>query len=127
MTGNELLKYALDLCGLTKDNSEIPSDAMDLKQRAVSLINIVIAENAVIDCRIRKAEHTVARIRTLDDNIDCSDVIAHSVLPYGLARLFALGEDDALASGFNKLYNDARESAVKYGKAKAEAMTEVYQ
>ncbi len=126
MTGNELLISSLDLCGLLKENSEIPNDANDLKQRALSLINIVIAENSVIDSRIRRAEHTVARIKTLDDVIDCSDIISHSVLPYGLARLFMLGEDDSLASSFNKLYIDARENAIKFGKATVEAITEVY-
>lgn len=127
MTGRELLIYSLNLCGLMKNNAEIPNDAKDLEQRSVSLINIVIAENAVTDCRIRKIPHSVARIRTLEDVIDCSDIICRSVLPYGLARLFMLGEDDALASGFNKLYNEAREKAIGYGKAKAEKITEVYQ
>lgn len=126
MTGNELLLSSLDLCGLLKENSVIPHDARDLKQRAVSLINIVIAENAVIDCRIRKSEHTVARITSLDDVIDCSDVICRSVLPYGLARLFMLGEDDSLASSFNKLYVNAQENALGFGKATVEAITEVY-
>lgn len=127
MTGQEIFVYALDLCGLVKENSEIPSDAADLKQRAVSLLNIVIAENAVIDGRIKKAEHKVAKISSLEDTVDCCDIICSSVLPYGLARLMMLGEDDRLAADFNKLYSEARLNAISFGKAASGAITGVYE
>ena len=117
----------MDLCGLMREDAEIPSDAADLQQRAVSLINIVIAENAILDSRIRKAEHSVARITDLSDRIDCSDIIARSVLPYGLARLLMLGDDDALAADMNKLYTEARNNAISYGKAVIGQITGVYE
>ncbi len=127
MTGQELFIYAMDLCGLMREDSAIPSDAADLQQRAVSLINIVIAENAILDSRIRKIEHSVARITELTDRIDCCDIIAYSVLPYGLARLMMLGDDDALAADMNKLYIEARSNAISYGKAVTEQITGVYE
>ncbi|MBR2901172.1 MAG: hypothetical protein IKC39_02875 [Clostridia bacterium] len=126
MTGKELFDIALDLCGLRKPDGTIPKDAEDLHQRALSLINLLLAENAEIDCRIRRIEHKTSNIVSLDDRLDCSDIIASSVLPYGLARLLILGEDDALASNFHNLYTDARNRATRFGKARAEAITEVY-
>lgn len=117
---------ALDLCGLRDENSQLPNDTLDLQQRALALINTVIAENAVIDCRIRKIEHSTARITELEDVIDCCDIICGSVLPYGLARLMMLGEDDNLAADFNKLYNESRNSAIGFGKAFTHEITEVY-
>lgn len=126
MTGNELLNMSLDLLGLRDSDGNLTSDVDDLKQRSVSLINIVIAENAEIDNRIRKGEHSVRSIETLDDIIDCTEIIARSVLPYGLARLLSVGEDDALSNSLAKLYEDARRNAVRFGKARVKPIAEVY-
>jgi hypothetical protein len=126
MTGNDLMKIAFDLCGFTQADGTVPSDTEDLKMRAVSLINIVIAENAELDCRLRRTEHSVKPITSLEDFIDCTEIISQSVLPYGLARLFVIGEDDELASGFLRLYNDARNRAKTFGKARMTLIKEVY-
>lgn len=127
MTGKELFDIALDLCGLRKADGNLPNDTDDLQQRAISLINLVLAENAEIDCRIRRIEHRTSVINSLEDRLDCCDIVASSVLPYGLARLFLLGEDDALASNFHNLYIDSRNRAVRFGKARIEAITGVYE
>lgn len=126
MTGNDLIKIAFDLCGFTESDGTVKSDTNDLKARALSLINIVIAENAELDCSLRRTEHSVNPIISLDDLIDCTDIVAQSVLPYGLARLFALGEDDSLANAFTRLYNESREKAIRFGKARRNAIEEVY-
>ena len=126
MTGNELLNTALDLLGLRNESGTLPMDVNDLKQRALSLINILLAENSSLDARINRCEHTVKSINTLDDNIDMSDIVVNDVLPYGLACLFMLGEDDSLAKDMNTLYSRAKDNALKFGKAKVEPITEVY-
>ncbi len=125
MTGRELFIFAMDLCGLL-DQGGVCKDTSDLEQRALSMINILLAENAISDCKIRKIEHTVPRLHSLDDLIDCCDIICYSVLPYGLARLLMLGEDDDLASDMDKLYGRAREKAESFGRAKRHSITEVY-
>lgn len=127
MTGQDIFITALDLCGLLKENAELPSDVADLKQRAVSLLNIIIAENAVLDGRIKRVEHKVSKINKLEDTVDCCDILCSSVLPYGLARLMMIGEDDALAADFNKLYSEARLNAILFGKAVTKPITEVYE
>ncbi len=126
MTGKELFEISLDLCGLRKSDGSIPNDVSDMQQRAVSLINILLAENAEIDSRIRRIEHRVESILSIDDKLVCSDVVSSGILPYGLSRLLLLGEDDELAANFHKLYHDARERAIRFGKARTVSITEVY-
>jgi hypothetical protein len=126
MTGKELFEIALDLCGLRKSDGKIPNDVSDMQQRAVALINLLLAENAEIDSRIRRIEHRVESIVSLDDKLVCSDIVSSSILPYGLAQLLVLGEDDELAANFHKLYLDARERSIRFGKARIVPITEVY-
>lgn len=126
MTGNELLNTSLDLLGLRTESGELPQDTNDLKARALSLINILLAENSSLDGRITRSEHTVKSISTLDDTIGMSDIVLHGVLPYGLACLLMLGEDDGIAKDMNTLYTHAKETALKFGKAKTEPIAEVY-
>lgn len=126
MTGRQLFTLSLDLLGLRSSEDALPADVNDLSLRAVSVINITLAENAELDCRIRRVSHEVARINTLDDEIISSEIVAGTVLPYGVARLMALGEDDSLASDLTRLYNDARKKALSFGKAEAKPITEVY-
>lgn len=126
MTGQKLFEKALDLCGLHKSEYDLPSDTLDLKSRAVSLINILLAENASLDSRIRRSEHVVKSINSLEDNLDCTEIVANAVLPYGLARMFLMGEDDALANQMAVLYENAKRTALSFGKAKHESILEVY-
>ena len=126
MTGNELFEFALDLCGLRTADGNPASDTADLLQRSVTLINILLAENAALDGAIRKSEHTVNTIETLDDTIPVTDIVASAVLPYGLARLMLLGEDDSAAADFNALYEKARSEAMRFGKPAVHEIREVY-
>ncbi len=126
MTGQEIFESALDLCGLRKNNSEIPMDVEDLQQRALTLLNITLSEISILDSKIKKDEHKVLNIKHLEDEVNCSDIIAFGVLPYGLARLMMIGEDDRLAADMNKLYLEMREHVIRFGKAIANPITEVY-
>ena len=126
MTGKELFESALDLCGLRQTDGKLPNDVSDLEQRALSLINILLAENSVLDCRIGKKEHEVYSITSLSQAVPLCDIVQNRVLPYGLARLLLLGEDDNLASDMNRLYNESRAEALGFGKPKVEPIAEVY-
>ena len=126
MTGNDLYTASLDVLGLRQNQYNIPKDTEDLHAKALTLINVLLAENAEIDCRIRKMEHSVTQISSLDDNIEMSDIVLCSVLPYGLAFLFSLGEDDRLSADLNRLYSEAKAKAIRFGKAKIHPITEVY-
>ena len=126
MTGNELFKRAIDLCALNNGQDGAIIDTGDLAERAISLINQLLAENSVLDGRILKTEHKVLRITSLDEALGCSEILGCSVLPYGLAMLFMVGEDDALAGTLRQLYINAQEEAIKFGKPRAHPITEVY-
>ena len=126
MTGNKLFQYAINLCGLASSESDTPTDVSDLLSRSVSLINILLSENAVLDGRIKKTQHQVYEITSLEETLPCSEIIASSVLPYGLARLFMLGEDDKLATDLHTLYVESQKSALKFGKATQGPIREVY-
>ena len=126
MTGNKLFQYAIDLCGLSSSEFDTPTDVSDLLSRSVSLINILLSENAILDGRIKKTDHEIYEITSLEDSLPCSEIIASSVLPYGLARLFMLGEDDKLASDLHSLYIESQKTALKFGKALQHPIKEVY-
>ena len=126
MTGNELFENAVDICALRSSLTNVPTDIDDLKQRAPALINLLLAENSSLDCRIRRVEHQVLKIDSLDGQIPCSDIVASAVLPYGLARLLMLGEDDAFVVEVERLYAEAKLIAIRFGKAKHGVVTEVY-
>ncbi|MBE6683663.1 MAG: hypothetical protein E7595_05905 [Ruminococcaceae bacterium] len=126
MTGKELLDISLDLLGLRNIDGALPSDTNDLRARATAMINILLAENSVLDGRIRHSEHKIEPISSLDDTLDCSDSVAYGVLPYGLARLLMIGEDDALAGDLNSLYLSSRNTLLCFGKPMTHPITEVY-
>lgn len=126
MKGSSIYEISLDLLGLGGDGEAELSDTDDLKARALSLINILIAENHSLDCRITKCEHSLKPIDSLDDEIELNEILLGSVLPYGLAALLMVGEDDSLAASMHKLYEKARTEALRHGRAKAEPITEVY-
>ncbi len=126
MTGNDLFARAINLCGLGSPQAEVPADTEDLKLRAPDLINLLLAENCILDCKIRKCRHKAEQISDLNDHITCSEIIAYSVLPYGLARLFMVGEDDAFAAEMQRIYEANRENAIKFGNAVVHPITEVY-
>lgn len=126
MTANELFISALDLCGLRREDGGLPADISDLSQRALSLINLLLAENSSLDSRIKKEEHTVAAVTDMSDTLEVTDIVAFSVLPYGLARLLMLGEDDELATQMGAIYAEQQKKALCFGKPDVHQISEVY-
>ncbi len=126
MTGQNLFEKAINLCGLKSSLSDAPTDVSDLSERALELINILLAENSILDCRIRKIQHELLKIDSLAEDLPCAEIVASFVLPYGLARLFMIGEDDTLASEMEKLYEAGKLNALRFGKATQGPIKEVY-
>ena len=126
MTGRELFEAAMDVCGLRETDGSVPGDALDLEQRAPALINLLLADNAWLDSRIKKQPPQICVTEGLESVLDVSEIVARSVLPYGLAALLTAGEDDALCARLSAQYESARELALRSGRAAAEEITEVY-
>lgn len=126
MTGSELYEISLDLCGLRKSDGTVPSDLDDLTQRALSMINLLIAETSSLDAKVSGEIPTVKKIDSLSDTVPESDIVVGSVLPYGLARLLMLNEDEAFADRMLFMYEQKKKEALSFGKAKKEEIQEVY-
>ncbi len=126
MTGNELYLIALDLLSLRGENGENACDTVDLKVRALNLINILLTETACLSTEFDNKRHEIMYIDDLSDILPCEPFVARAILPYGLASLLALGEDDAVSERMARLYNDAKTSLRNFKKAKRHEITEVY-
>ena len=126
MTGTELYLSALDLLALRGEGEGTPCDTLDLKARAISLINILLTETAYLSSIFDGNRHDSTSIDDLQDTLPCADFVASAILPYGLASLLAMGEDDALSDRLHKLYSNARLSLANFNKARIHPITEVY-
>ena len=93
----------MDLCALRDNSGSVPADCNDLAQRAPTLINLLIAENAFLDSLLKKAEPVITEISALSDTIELSPAFCSS-LPYGLAYLLIENEDPALSAVFRSRY-----------------------
>ncbi|MBO5786484.1 MAG: hypothetical protein J6R45_04090 [Clostridia bacterium] len=125
MTVRELINSALSVIGLYGGDNP-PCDTADLDGRAIMLINVLLGELATLDCRIKREPPKIYSVSGFSDNLQTCDIISSSVLPFGLAALFALGEDDNLYLTLQSRYNAAKANALALGRAKAEPIREVY-
>ena len=125
MTVRELTDAAYAVIGLY-EGASIKSDLSDYEARAITLINILLGEISVIDCRIKREPATISRVGAFTDTLPTCDIISSSVLPYGLAALLTLGEDDNVYLALLDRYNKQKASALTLGRAKAEPINEVY-
>ncbi len=99
MTGEELYDLALQLLGYKNADGTDNADCDDLKNRAVGLINILLAENLTLD-RMLRQDSTVmpTYIDSLEDKLHCHGRLIRAVLSYGLAALL-VGEEDGAVYG----------------------------
>jgi hypothetical protein len=126
LTGNDIFNTALDLCALRNTNGSIPADCEDLKQRAVGLLNLLIAENAYLDSLIKKQKIVISIITSLSDKIELSPLLTSVVLPYGLAFLLIQNEDSSTASFFRAKYESEKNRIQSQLKGVIQGITEVY-
>lgn len=126
MTGNDVFNTALDLCALRNTNGSIPNDCEDLRQRAVGLLNLLIAENAYLDSLIKKQNIVISTITSLADTIELSPILTSVVLPYGLAFLLIQNEDAGTAAFFRAKYESEKAKIQSQLKGVIREITEVY-
>ncbi len=126
LTGNDVLNTALDLCALRNTNGTIPNDCEDLRQRAVGLLNLLIAENAYLDSLIKKQNIVISIITSLSDTIELSPLLTSVVLPYGLAFLLIQNEDAGSAAFFRAKYENEKAKIQSQLKGVIKEITEVY-
>ncbi len=116
----------MDLCALRSVNGSIPYDCEDLTQRAVGLLNILIAENAYLDSLIKKQDIVITSIASLLDTVELSPVLCSVVLPYGLACLLINDENPSGGSFFKSRYEAEAQRIRDSLKGELKQITEVY-
>lgn len=126
MTGNDIFNISMDLCALRTKSGDVPGDCEDLMQRAVGMLNLLIAENAFLDSLIKKQAMVIASISQLPDTVELSPILCASVLPYGLACLLIQNEDSAAASFFRSKYETESYKIRASLKGESRQITEVY-
>lgn len=126
MTGNDIYFIAMDLCALKTKNNTIPVDCEDLTQRALGLLNLLIAENAYLDSLIKKNNIVISTITALSDSVELSPILCAVALPYGLACLLIQSEDTNIATYFKNKYESERIKIKSELKGITKDITEVY-
>lgn len=112
MTGKNIYDYAAQLLACKNPNGSDNADCADYVSRAPSLISILLAENLGID-RILRADCDIRTkpISSLADEVDCHELLALSVLPFGLAALLVADEDSTLSKSLYEQYLRAIKTA----------------
>lgn len=126
MTGNDIFNTAMDLCALRTKSGAIPADCEDMTQRAVGLINLLIAENAYLDSLLKNQNIVISTITELTDTVELSPILCSVVLPYGLACLLLQNEDENTAAFFRNRYESEMLKIQSRLKGRITEITEVY-
>ncbi|MBQ3196240.1 MAG: hypothetical protein IJB65_07235 [Clostridia bacterium] len=105
MTGKDIYDLALEILGYKNADGSDNEDCTDYLNRAVGLINILIAETLWLD-RLLRQDKTAAPvyIHSVEDAVRCNGRLARGVLPFGLAALLAMEEDIQLYDRLYKRY-----------------------
>lgn len=104
MTGNDILKISLDLMFETETEYE---------KNAVSFLNIMIPELFETENLIRTAQNRelladVPYVESLEDTIPYCDNLTRGAMPYGLASMIMMDDDDTSKAGYyRQLYVNA--------------------
>ena len=127
MTGEKLFEIALDLLDLRKTNGELPDNCMDMRTKALNIINICLAECAPLNNLLQnRTDNEFLNITGLNENVPCDERLAVSVLPFGVAAYLCCDEDPALSQLMENRYRNAYRNMQRASKAKIHSVTEVY-
>ena len=127
MTGEKLFEIALDLLDLRKTNGFLPENCVDMKTKAVNIINICLAECAPLNNLLQnRTDNEFLDITGLNEIVPCDERLAVSVLPFGVAAYLCCDEDPALSQLMENRYRNAYRNMQRASKAKIHPVTEVY-
>ena len=113
-TGTDIFDKAITLMGEMSDSGETDwSDTEEYKNRALNILNILRGEvYQYSDTYNTQKKKTPGKrpvcpaMESLDEEIGIDDVLAQTVLPYGLAAHLLLDENDNMASFFQQRYQE---------------------
>lgn len=105
MTGRDIYDLAADLLACKNADGSDSPDCTDYVSRAPALLSILLAENIHVDRLLRdNREARPLPVSSLDDELECHDILGRCVLPYGLASLLVADEDPELSQQLYRRY-----------------------
>lgn len=124
--GIDIFEAALDIIGERQSDGDLPTDVGFFQSRAVSYINIVLAECAPYQARLCGELIDFTPIDSLDDRIDIDVRLAIGAMPYGVASLYLLSEGDERYELFRTIFENMLLKVMRYGTAKTHNIVNVY-
>lgn len=124
--GIDIFEAALDIIGERQSDGDLPTDVGFFQSRAVSYINIVLAECAPYQARLCGELIDFTPINSLDDRIDIDVRLAIGAMPYGVASLYLLSEGDERYELFRTIFENMLLKVMRYGTAKTHNIVNVY-
>ncbi len=105
MTGRAIYNLAAQLIACKNTDGTDNADCNDYLTRAPSLISILLAENIKIDRMLRNDyQARPLPISELDERVNCHELVAYGILPFGLASLLVADEDPELSHSLYEKY-----------------------
>lgn len=113
-TGQDIFDKAITLMGELSDSGETDwADTVEYKNRALNILNTLRGEvYQYSDTYATQRKKYPGRrpvcdpLDSLEDEIGIDDVLAQTVLPYGLAAHLLLDENDNMAAFFQQRYEE---------------------
>ena len=124
--GIDIFEAALDIIGERQSDGDLPTDVGFFQSRAVSYINIVLAECAPYQSRLCGEVIDFTPISSLDDRIDIDSRLAIGAMPYGVAALYLLSEGDERYELFRTIFENMLLKVMRYGTAKTHNIVNIY-
>ena len=132
-TGKDIFDKAITLMGEMDENGNTDyADTQEYKNRALNILNTLRGEvyqysDTYNDPEAERGRRPVCPVlESLNDEIGIDDVLAQTVLPYGLAAHLLLDENDAMAAFFQQRYEELLKRLGSKSPASWESIKDVY-
>lgn len=126
MTVQNVLDLALDLISERNGDGSRPVDIDFFNSRAVSYINITLAECAPYDAMLNGREIDFIPVTALTDEITVEQSIAFTAMPSNVAALYMLAENDDRYRLFRTMFENALLKATRIRAGRIHSITDVY-
>lgn len=132
MKVRQAFERAMSLINERDSAGEFHSDVGDFEKNTPELVNSIVTllwldECIVRNVPVRDISWSFEPVSSMDDDIPLHEALASSVLPFALASLLVLEEDDKRANYFYSLYRNARDSVVSaFATANRSRIKDVY-
>lgn len=110
LTASEVFQRAVKIMDEQNDSGEAMwEDTVDYQNRAIDIMNILIPECYQYSDTIETEEGVrpvPSRITSFEDSIDLDDIMAGTVLPYGLAAQLCMDDNPRISAFSQQRYEE---------------------